>query len=123
MKRMQSIRRDTRNAAARGTTRPLFENLEGRRLFSVAVAMAAAGTLTFTGNNAADTVNIEDSGSGVISGNVTNAAGAQTAFGPVGGVRTVVVRTGGGNDEVNYRFTGDLTNNPFGRRRINVNLG
>src|SRR5688500_11328477 len=82
-KRMQSLPRELRHAA-RGTTQPLFENLEGRRLFSVAVAMAAAGTLTFTGNNAADTVNIEDNGSGVISGNVTNAAGGQTAFGPVG---------------------------------------
>src|SRR5688572_3006554 len=101
----------------------LIENLEGRQLFAVAVALAAPDTLTFVGNNAADTVNIQDDGAGTIQGSATNGAGVVTPFGPFFGIRRVVVIGNGGDDHVLYQFTGDLLGGPFAKRQITVDLG
>lgn len=102
---------------------PLVENLEGRRLFAVAIALAAPDMLTFVGNNAADTINIQDNGAGTIQGSATNGAGVVTPFGPFFNIRRVVVQSGGNDDNVSYQFTGDLLGGASAKRRISVDLG
>ena len=89
-------------------TRCTVETLESRQLFAVAIGMPAADTLTFTGNFQDDKVFINDNGNGVVSGQVSNAAGVMVPFGPVGGIRRLIINTGDGNDTVNVRMTGHM---------------
>jgi hypothetical protein len=98
-----------------------FETLESRRLFAVVIAMPAAGTLSFTGNFQDDKIQINDNGNGVVSGAVSNAVGAMVPFGPVGGIRHLLINTGDGNDTVNVRITGDMW--AGGPHEIQCNLG
>jgi hypothetical protein len=79
--------------------------------------------VTFTGNNAADTISIQDDGAGVISGTATGPGGGAAPFGPFFNIRQVNVNTNGGDDTVTYQFTGDMLGGPFAKRRITVNLG
>jgi hypothetical protein len=97
------------------------ETLESRRLFAVAIGMPAADTLTFTGNFQDDKVYINDNGNGVLSGAVSNAAGVMVAFGPVAGIRRLLINTGDGNDAVNVRITGHMW--AGGPHEIQCNLG
>jgi hypothetical protein len=97
------------------------ETLESRRLFAVAIGMPAADTLTFTGNFQADKVYINDNGNGVVSGAVSNAVGAMVPFGPVAGIRRLLINTGDGNDSVNVRLMGHMW--AGGPHEIQCNLG
>ena len=97
------------------------ENLESRQLFAVAIGMPAADTLTFTGNFQADTIQINDNGNGVVSGAVSNAVGAMVPFGPVAGIRRLIINTADGNDSVNVRITGDMW--AGGPHEVQCNLG
>jgi len=98
-----------------------MESLEGRQMFTVTPAMPAAGVLTFVGDGANDTINLNDNGAGAISGSFTNFWGGLSFFGPIPGIQTIRVSTGAGNDYVNYQITGDM---PAGSvRYVNVDLG
>jgi hypothetical protein len=101
-------------------TRPL-ESLEGRQMFTVAVAHILPDTVVCTGDAADDQVYVYDNGRGFVSGYATNAAGGLTAFGGWAGVRRVIVNTAGGDDEVNYRMYGD--NLAGGATFVQVDLG
>ena len=91
------------------------EPLEGRRLFAVGIAIPpGTATAVFTGDGAADTVNLLDNGLNRIDG---FANGLPFVLPP--GIRHVVVNSGGGNDQVYYTFTNNLANN----RSIEVSLG
>src|SRR3954464_7440551 len=116
-RRSYFMQRNTRNAKGNvdKARQPLLENLEGRQMFTVVVALTAADTLTFTGNNAADTISIQDNGAGVISGSATGPGGAAAPFGPFFNIRQVSVNSNGGDDAVTYQFTGDMLGGPFAK--------
>lgn len=97
------------------------ESLESRRQFAVVIAMPAVDTLTFTGNFQNDAIQINDNGNGVVSGAVSNAVGAMVPFGPVAGIRHLIINTGDGNDSVNVRITNDMW--AGGPHEIQCNLG
>ena len=97
------------------------ETLESRNLFAVAIGMPAANTLTFTGNFQNDQIQINDNGNGVVSGAVSNAVGAMVPFGPIAGIRRLLINTGDGNDSVNVRITGHMW--AGGGHEIQCNLG
>src|SRR5687768_18220084 len=77
-----------------------FEPLEGRRLFAVGIAFVAPDTLVFTGNHEADYVNLVDNGAGALSGSRSVGGGVIAPFGPVAGIRRIVVNTHGNSDAV-----------------------
>ena len=122
----RSSRQSSRPAVAGETlsasSRPAaVEPLEGRQLFAVAIAFVAPDTLVFTGNGDADVVNINDNGAGVISGSRSVVGGVVAPFGPVGGIRRVIVNTHGNTDRVSYNVTGDTL--AGGYRSLSVSLG
>lgn len=117
MNRTRTHRQSQTTAAARTA----FEALEGRRMCSVTPSMPAADTLVFTGDSADDTVVLYDNGMGAINGSYTVAPGVMASFGPIGGIRNVMIDTGKGNDQVYYKVFGDML--VGGARTIGVTLG
>jgi hypothetical protein len=98
------------------------EPLEGRDLFSCAVAVPVAGTLNVTCDANNDNVRIYDNGNGVVSVTSFNhVAGAYVTAGPIGGIRAVNVNSGYGDDYVQYQLTGDMLFGPPSRS-VNVDL-
>jgi hypothetical protein len=104
----------------RSRSNTLFETLENRQMFAVAIGFVAPDTLTLTGNAANDTIILNDNGAspGVIMGQATNGGGVLAPF-AVAGVRRILINTNGGNDVVAYNLNNDL----FGVRQVICRLG
>lgn len=91
--------------------------LEGREVPACIVALAGTETLNITGNNANDTIVVNDNGAGTIWGTATGVAGVFTYT----GIKNINISTNGGLDRVTYNLTRDLQ--PDQQRVIDVNLG
>jgi hypothetical protein len=75
-------------------------------------------TLTITGDNTANLVNVLDGGHGNVTASVRDANGRVTTR-RVTGVTSIAINTGGGNDTVNYALTAPLTTS----ESLGINLG
>jgi hypothetical protein len=122
-KLLLELRSGQRKSNVRSTVVPdarfRVEPLDTRVVPACNVGFAAlTGVLTINCGAAADTVNISDNGAGGISGDATDAAGAQVPF-SFAGVSTVNVATGKGNDTVNYTLTANNTT----PTTVNIGLG
>jgi len=91
------------------------ERLENRLLLSWSAGLSNPSSLAIRGDQAGGTLAITDDGNGRISFRVDGQARPQSFT----GISSVVVRAGGGNDQVSYKLTGDLRTS----RRIDIDLG
>jgi hypothetical protein len=100
-----------------GTSRAALrlERLDERTLPSVSVAQSG-GTLTITGDQRANTVQVQDDGT---AGGLTVTVDG-TGYPISGPVTAVVINTRGGNDRVSYDLTGDYVGTT---RTVTVSLG
>jgi len=88
--------------------RPGLEGLEGRVTPAITsiTQNLAAHVATITANNAADTITLTDRGVGGVS---VTGSGLSTATRLDASIRTIKVNSKGGNDQVTYNLTGNLT--------------
>jgi hypothetical protein len=98
--------------------RPRLEALEDRRLLACTVSVSASGTLSVTGDNGPNAVQIVDNGSD-LPGNVTVTCDGVTTT-PSAAVAALKISTRGGNDVVGYTLAGPLVGSS---RRVSVDLG
>src|SRR5947209_1048535 len=96
---------------------PRLESLEDRCLLACTVSVDSNGVLNITGDDTANSVQINDNGTGT-TGNITVICDGMTTT-PAAAVTQIKVNTLGGNDTVLYSLTGNLN----GQTRLRVDLG
>ena len=107
--------RISRTLKAGGVFVSPMERLENRLLLAWSWGLTNPGSLAIRGDQTAGTLAITDDGNGRISFRVDGQARQQKFT----GISSVVVRAGGGNDQVSYNLAGDLRTS----RRIDIDLG
>lgn len=92
------------------------ERLDTREVPACIVTLPTPDTVAIVGDNANDTVIINDNGAGIIFGAATGFGGFAAA-----GIKNVRVNTGSGSDQVTYNLIQNLL--PGQVRTVNVQLG